>query len=110
MRDVMIKPYFRFKQSKHFRQRRSQRGIKQSYVDLALTYGREVGDKIILDRMACRWALGVGDHQEGEEQDLLHIMSMGGYVIVKNESTLITTYRRNSYSRKLAKTPRTGHC
>ena len=38
----------------HFRQRMSQRGIKQVYVDLTLAYGKEMGDKVVLDKKSCR--------------------------------------------------------
>ena len=37
----------------------SQRGIKQAYVDLTLAYGKEMGDKIVLDKKVAERFLNV---------------------------------------------------
>mgnify|MGYP000850560323 FL=1 len=84
----------------HFRRRMSQRGIKQAYVDLALEYGKEMGDKLILDKKDCKKILARLEH---EAQALKQILSRGGYIIVKSDEALITVYRKNSYSRNLAR-------
>lgn len=94
----------KLQKTNHFQQRLSQRGIKQAFVDLTLKYGKTDGDKIILDKKACKKAL---ECVETEERALKQIYSRGGYVVVKDDSTLITAYRKNSYSNNLAKNKKT---
>lgn len=91
----------------HFRQRMSQRGIKQVYVDLTLAYGKEMGDKVVLDKKSCRKVL---ERLEGEAQALKQILSSGGYVVVIGDKTLITVYRKDSYSQNLARKAQKGCC
>ena len=91
----------------HFRQRMSQRGIKQTYVDLTLAYGKEMGDKIVLDKKSCRKIL---ERLEDEAQALKQILSSGGYVVVTGNKTLITVYRKDSFSPNLARKAQKGCC
>ena len=80
---------------------------KKVYVDLTLAYGKEMGDKVVLDKKSCRKVL---ERLEGEAQALKQILSSGGYVVVTGDKTLITVYRKDSYSQNLARKAQKGCC
>ncbi|BDY07062.1 hypothetical protein F0521_41030 [Ferrimonas sp. YFM] len=84
--------------TRHIQQRMSQRGIKQSTLDLVERFGIWSGDKQILNRKACEAALRELDHVRHE---LIKAQERGGYVLVEAAGQKITTYALNSYSRKL---------
>ena len=57
----------------HFRRRMSQRGIKQAYVDLTLEYGKEMGDKLILQKDPCpSGARSTGAQTDSQSRWLRH--------------------------------------
>ena len=79
--------------TRHFGQRRSQRGVSQAMVDLTITYGSIDQDKHILGRKEALERLAT---LKQEEQILKKIVGKGGLVVVAEGGNLITTYNRNS--------------
>lgn len=82
--------------TKHLRQRMSQRGIGRRMVDYVVDHGRPDQDKIVLDR---KGALALLEMLHEEERLLMKILDKGGVVVVTEGDSLITTYscaaRRN---------------
>ena len=76
----------------------NQRGITQRMVDIVSDYGISVNDKLILDQKNIDELLGGMDSLR---KDLLKMKEKGGLVVVENNDMLITTYRVDSYNRKL---------
>ena len=85
--------------TRHIQKRMSQRGIKESMVELVKAFGVDQGDKSILNRKGCDAVL---NELEQMKKDILKIRERGGLVLIENGEILITTYALNSYSRKLA--------
>lgn len=85
--------------TRHMHKRMSQRGITQRMVSLISEFGVTIDDKQILDRKNIDELLkGMDDLRK----DLLKLRDKGGLVVVEANDTLITTYRVNSYNRKMA--------
>lgn len=80
------------KMTRHIQQRLSQRGIKHSMMQLVLQFGKEKGDKCILNRKSID-ALLV--ELENIKKDALKMRERGGIVVVTEDNTLITTYGIN---------------
>ncbi|WP_281213665.1 hypothetical protein [Shewanella insulae] len=83
--------------TRHIQQRMSQRGIKQSTLELVRHFGTWSGDKQILNRKACAAALIELDRIR---KQLIKTKEQGGYVLVEAGGVEITTYALDSYSRK----------
>ena len=66
-------------------ERMSQRGISGAMIDLALNYGEDAGDKVILDRRTATRVLK-------DLRTLLKIIDKGGIAVVVQGDALITTY------------------
>ena len=81
--------------TRHIQQRMSQRGIKQSTLDLVERFGTWNGDKQVLNRKACEAALKELDRVRKE---LIKAQERGGYVLVESGGVEITTYGLDSYS------------
>lgn len=81
--------------TKHLRQRMSQRGVSRSMVDYVVDHGRPDQDKIVLDRQG---ALALLQAIREEERLLMKILDKGGVVVVAEGEHLITTY--NCVSRR----------
>jgi len=82
--------------TKHFGSRISQRGIRQSTVELAQRYGVRKGDKLILSKKQLRNLLSEFDLIR---KNLLCAMDKGGVVVVEDNGVLITAYDFDSYGR-----------
>ncbi|BDM66086.1 hypothetical protein NFHSH190041_35380 [Shewanella sp. NFH-SH190041] len=82
--------------TRHIQQRMSQRGIKQSTLEVVEQFGAWCGDKQILNRNACDAALRELDRIRHE---LIKAKERGGYVLVEAGGQKITTYALESYSR-----------
>ncbi len=77
--------------TKHLSDRMNQRGINKRMIELALEYGINKKDKVILDRKNISKLLKEIDSYR---KDLLKLMDKSGLVVVVNNDTLITTYNR----------------
>jgi len=82
--------------TRHIEQRMSQRGIKQSMIDLVLNFGIPQGDKVVLNRKAIDCVL---NELEKLKKDALKMREKGGLVVVEVDDCLLTTYALNSYKR-----------
>ena len=85
--------------SRHYCARIQQRGVLQSTVDLAITYGTKKGDKYILGKKQLQLLLTDLDQIR---KKVIKAVDQGGVVAVKNGDCLITTYRLNSFSQTLS--------
>jgi len=80
----------------HVLARMSQRGISKKLVDLVCEYGKEKGDKLILNKKTTQTLIKEIDSMRKE---LLRIMDKGGVTVVLDNDALITAYNTNSYKR-----------
>lgn len=80
----------------HVLARMSQRGISKKLVDLVCEYGKEKGDKLILNKKTTQMVIQEIDSMRKE---LLRIMDKGGVTVVLDNGALITAYNTNSYKR-----------
>jgi len=84
------------KTTKHSLARMSQRGLPKKLVDLAFEFGKERGDKLILNRKATQKLIHEIDSMRKE---LLKVIDKGGVTLVVDNDTLITAYNTDSYRR-----------
>ncbi len=84
------------KTTKHSLARMSQRGLPKKLVDLAFEFGKEQGDRLILNRKATQKLINEID---GMRKELLKVIDKGGMTLVVDNDTLITAYNTNSYRR-----------
>ena len=75
--------------TKHFQQRMSQRGMNRSMVDLTLQFGEVEQDRHVLGRKA---ALALLDRLQQEARALKKIVDKGGIAVVTEGESLVTTY------------------
>ena len=75
--------------TKHFKQRMSQRGVNRSMVDLVLTFGSVDQDRHVLGR---KDALVLLNSVQQELRVLKKIVDKGGVAVVTDGDSLITTY------------------
>jgi hypothetical protein len=74
----------------------SQRGLPKKLLDLVLEFGKDKGDKLILDKKATQKVI---DEIDTIRKELLRIMDKGGVIVVLDNKSLITAYNTNSYKR-----------
>lgn len=86
--------------TRHMDARMNQRGINKELVDLALEYGEPKGDRTVLGRKECHWAM---QQLRREMKALERAMSKGGITVVADGEALITTYRTDSFSSAAAR-------
>jgi hypothetical protein len=84
------------KQTKHIRQRMSQRGVSQEMVNLVIEYGETKQDKHVLGRREALHRLEIINQ---EARVLKKIVDKGGVVVVVEGNALITTYNRDQLDR-----------
>ena len=82
--------------TKHYGARISQRGIRESTVELAQLHGIPHGDKLVLGRKQIRAVLEALDR---ERKELIRAMDKGGVVAVECGGALITAYDFDSFNR-----------
>lgn len=75
--------------TKHFQQRMSQRGVNRAMVDLVLTFGEIDQDKHVLGKRQAQALLG---SIQQELRALKKIVDKGGVAVVAQNGSLITTY------------------
>jgi hypothetical protein len=86
--------------TKHFQQRMSQRGISGDMIEMAQQFGVIKGDKLELNRRELELLL---DRVRSAQRTVMKLLDKGGISIVEAEGALITTYRVDSFDRRLAK-------
>jgi hypothetical protein len=82
--------------TKHCYARMSQRGLPKRLIELVLEFGKDSGDKLILNKKATQKVINEIDMMRKE---LLRIIDKGGVTVVVDNDTLITAYNTNSYKR-----------
>jgi len=75
--------------TKHCQARMSQRGLPKRLLDLVLEFGKNNGDKLILNKKATQKVI---DEIDSIRKELLRVMDKGGVIVVLDNDTLITTY------------------
>lgn len=75
--------------TKHFQSRMSQRGLPKKIIDLVLEFGKDNGDKLILNRKETQKLI---DEVDDFKKNLLKVMDKGGVTVVLDNEFLVTTY------------------
>lgn len=79
--------------TKHCQTRMSQRGLPKRLLDLVLEFGKDSGDKLVLNKKATQKVI---DEIDIIRKELLRVMDKGGVTVVLDNDTLITTYNINN--------------
>jgi hypothetical protein len=87
--------------TRHMRTRMNHRGIPQDLVELVLQHGEVQQDKYVLDRKTLEHLLA---DTRCLERTIIRALDKGGVVVVETDNRLITTYAKNSYDRRRART------
>jgi hypothetical protein len=82
--------------TRHYGARISQRGIRESTVELAQLHGIPQGDKLVLSRKQILSVLAALDR---ERKELIRAMDKGGVVVVECGGAVITAYDFDSFNR-----------
>ena len=82
--------------TKHCEARMAQRGLPKRLLDLVLEFGKDSGDKWILNKKATQKVI---DEIDNMRKELLMIMDKGGVTVVIDNEAMITAYNTNSYRR-----------
>ncbi len=82
--------------TKHCLARMSQRGLPKRLLDLVLEFGKDKGDKLVLNKKTTQKVI---DEIDMLRKELLRIMDKGGVTVVIDNNSLITAYNTNSYKR-----------
>jgi hypothetical protein len=82
--------------TKYCQARMAQRGLPKRLLDLVLEFGKDSGDKLVLNKKTTQILI---DEIDSMRKELLKIMDKGGVSVVINNETLITAYNTNSYKR-----------
>ncbi len=82
--------------TKHCQARMSQRGLPKRLLDLVLEFGKNKGNKLILNKKSTQKVI---DEIDSIRKELLRIMDKGGVTVVLDNESLITAYNTNSYKR-----------
>lgn len=76
----------------HCQARMSQRGLPKMLLDLVLEYGRDNGDKLVLNRKTTQ---AIIDELDAKKKQLMKVMDKGGVTVVVQDDKYITTYNTN---------------
>lgn len=71
--------------TKHIEKRMGQRGISKAMIELVLNYGKDAGDKVVLDRRSAQKLVE-------DFRTLMKIVDKGGVTVVAQGDALITAY------------------
>lgn len=88
--------------TRHIQIRMNNRAIRQEMICMALQFGAQQQNKVILNKKGLKALL---DELRTMEKTAHDMMKKGGLVIVEDEGCLITTYNLNSFDRKKSR-----HC
>ncbi|MFK5936934.1 MAG: hypothetical protein QM497_00930 [Sulfurimonas sp.] len=78
--------------TKHCQARMSQRGLPKRLLDLVLEFGKDEGNKLVLNKKITQ---AIIDELDAKKKQLLKIMDKGGVTIVVQDDICITTYNTN---------------
>ena len=81
--------------TRHIHQRMSERGITQPVIDILYHFGISDGDKITLSKKNCELLSQVFSKMKKITDKMAE---KGGFTLVADGETLITTYRLNSFN------------
>lgn len=81
--------------TRHIHQRMSQRGITQPVIEMLYSFGIADGDKIVLSKKNCELLSQIFSKMK---KITVKMAEKGGFTLVANDETLITTYRLNSFN------------
>jgi hypothetical protein len=76
--------------TKHALQRMNQRGITKQMIELALSYGKFVKDKVVLGKKEIKRLIR---KYPNLKTDLLKLFDKGGLVVVLEDNYIITLYK-----------------
>jgi len=79
--------------TKHCQARMSQRGLPKRLLDLVIEFGKDKGDKLILNRKTTQKVI---DEIDSLRKELLRVMDKGGITVVLDNDIVITAYNTNS--------------
>lgn len=82
--------------TKHCQSRMSQRGLPKRLLELVLEFGKDSGDKLILNKKATQKVI---EEIDTIRKELLRVLDKGGVTVVLDNGALITAYNTNSYKR-----------
>jgi hypothetical protein len=82
--------------TKHCQSRMSQRGLPKRLLELVLEFGKDSGDKLILNKKATQKVI---EEIDTIRKELLRVLDKGGVTLVLDNDALITAYNTNSYKR-----------
>lgn len=85
--------------TRHIGKRMSQRGIRQTLVDLTLQFGEGMDDRCVLGRRGLEELL---QELRELERATKRALDKGGIVVVQADGALVTTYDVDSYGRRRA--------
>lgn len=82
--------------TKHCQSRMAQRGLPKRLLELVLEFGKENGDKLILNKKTTQKVI---EELDSIRKELLRVMDKGGVTVVVENDMLITAYNTESYKR-----------
>jgi hypothetical protein len=82
--------------TKHCQSRMVQRGLPKRLLELVLEFGKENGDKLILNKKATQKVI---EEIDMIRKELLKVLDKGGVTVVLDNNMLITAYNTDSYKR-----------
>jgi hypothetical protein len=82
--------------TKHCQSRMAQRGLPKRLLELVLEFGKENGDKLILNKKATQKVI---EEIDMIRKELLKVLDKGGVTVVLDNNMLITAYNTDSYKR-----------
>lgn len=74
----------------------AQRGLPKRLLELVLEFGKENGDKLILNKKATQKVI---EEIDMIRKELLKVLDKGGVTVVLDNNMLITAYNTDSYKR-----------
>lgn len=87
--------------TRHVGKRMSQRGIRQSLIDLTLGFGvKTKNGRVVLNKQGLEELL---EQLKDMQETVQEALKKGGIVLVHDDQTLVTTYRLDSYHRQTSK-------
>lgn len=87
----------------HSHARMNQRGITGDMIELVMSFGEPVGDKMVLNTKTCHQAI---EALKLVQKKLEHASKKGGLTVVTDGNTLITAYRFTGSSKSAARKSR----